>query len=154
MANVYLSPDPYHHAFPETLDLCRFDSAKHPTAGMNLITTDDRVFLSSMAKSTPAGKIPWWRSRLRQAWLIKINDIPISSILDVRKYIADLEQIKATKCTLLFSHTEVKHGLTNDGIPQINLDQLNNRLLLRPSKDDILSHMPQPPNPALERQAG
>ena len=30
---------------------------------------------------------------------------------------------------LLFSHPEVKHGLTYDGIPQVNLDQLNPRLM-------------------------
>ena len=117
MANVYLSPDPYNYSFPETLNLRRFDSTKHPTASMNFITTDDRVFLGSMAKSTPAAKIPRWRSRLRQAWLIKINDTPISSIADVRKCLADLDRSNATKCTLLFSHPEVKHGLTNGGIP-------------------------------------
>ena len=154
MANVYLSPDPYHYSFPETLDLRRFDSTKHPTAGMNFITTDYRVFLGSMAKSTPAAKIPRWRSRLRQAWLIKINDTTISSIADVRTCLADLDRSNATKCTLLFSHPEVKHGLTNGGIPQINLDQLNNRLLLRPSNTDILSDMPQLPNPALAKNAG
>ena len=60
MSNVYLSPDPYHYSFPETLDLRRFDSTKHPTAGMNFTTTDDRVFLGSIAKSTPAAKIPRW----------------------------------------------------------------------------------------------
>ena len=31
------------------------------------------------------------------------------------------------QCFLTFSHPEVKHGLTNEGIPQVNLDQLNPR---------------------------
>ena len=62
MANIYLSPDPYHYAFEETIDLRRFDSARTPTAGMNLVTKDDRLFLGSMSKSTPAARISNWRS--------------------------------------------------------------------------------------------
>ena len=50
MANVYLSQDPYHFSFPETLDLRRFDSTLHPTAGMNLVVRNDRVFLISMSE--------------------------------------------------------------------------------------------------------
>ena len=32
------------------------------------------------------------------------------------------------KCYMTFLHPAIRHGLTNDGIPQINLDQLNPRL--------------------------
>ena len=30
----------------------------------------------------------------------------------------------------MFSHPEVAHGLTNEGIPQVNLDQLNPRVMM------------------------
>ena len=33
-------------------------------------------------------------------------------------------------CILTFSHPEIQHGLTNDGIPQINIGQLNPKNLL------------------------
>ena len=33
-------------------------------------------------------------------------------------------------CVLTFSHPEIQHGLSNDGIPQVNIDQLNPKNLL------------------------
>jgi len=50
------------------------------------------------------------------------------------------------ECTLLFSHPEIKHSLTNEGIPQVNLDQLNLRLSFEqpdfhiPLLDDLRSN--------------
>ena len=140
---VYLSPDPYHEAFEEQLDLKRFSSDKHPTAGICLTHHDSRMLLAEMSPSTPAAKIPRWRSRLRGAWLIKVNDTMITCIHDLKKVFLKLDIDGATPCSLLFSHPTIKHGLTNDGIPQINMDQLNNRHLLRPNNQDLLTFMPR-----------
>ena len=137
MSMIFLSPDPYQDSFEEILDLRRFDLRDHPTAGMSFIQREDRLFLAHMVQGTPGAKIPRWHSRLRDAWLIKINDIPISSLADARSALHKLQSTNTPECTLLFSHPSIKHGLTNDGIPQINIDQLNNRLLLRPPSDDI-----------------
>ena len=54
----------------------------HPTLGFNLITHTDnaRIILKDMLPSTPAHKIPLWRSTLRQAILIAINDDIIDTI--------------------------------------------------------------------------
>ncbi|KAL7529031.1 hypothetical protein ACHAXR_002756, partial [Thalassiosira sp. AJA248-18] len=128
MANIYLSPDPYHNAFPETLDLRRFDSTRTPNAGMSFTSSDDQVFIEHMKPSTPAARIPRWRSRLRHAWLIQVNNTPITSIED--------------------------HGLTNEGIPQINLDPLNNRLLLCPPGDDLLHSLPQLQHQGVQKNGG
>ena len=79
---------------------------------------------------------------MKHAWLIKVNDIEVNTIeqvLDIFKSLAATEQ---QDCKLLFSYPEIKHGLTSSGIPQINLDQLNNRHLLRPSHQDLLEYMP------------
>ena len=39
----------------------------------------------------------------------------------------------ANSCQLTFSHPEVSHRITDAGIPQVNLDQLNPRdIMLRP----------------------
>ncbi len=35
----------------------------------------------------------------------------------------------APSCTLIFSHPEIRHGLANDGIPQVNIDQFNPKTL-------------------------
>ena len=37
---------------------------------------------------------------------------------------------KKANAPILFSHPEVEHGNTNEGIPQVNLDQLNPRQLM------------------------
>jgi hypothetical protein len=39
----------------------------------------------------------------------------------------------ANECILIFSNPEVPHGLTCDGIPQVNLDQMNPRRMMDPS---------------------
>ena len=46
------------------------------------------------------------------------------TIEDVEKLIADAPR---HHCPLLFAHSEVQHGHTNDGVPLINSDQLNTR---------------------------
>lgn len=38
-----------------------------------------------------------------------------------------------THCTLVFSHPEMSWGLTDSGIPQVNLDQMNPRRMMSPS---------------------
>ncbi len=42
---------------------------------------------------------------------------------DVQQSLAALIASGAPFCTLIFSHPEIHHGLTNDGIPQVNIDQ-------------------------------
>ena len=64
MAMVYLSLNPYHEAFEEQLDLKRFSFNKHPTTGICLTHHDGHMLLAEMSPSTPAAKIPRWRSRL------------------------------------------------------------------------------------------
>ena len=49
----------------------------------------------------------------------------MSKINDVETALLQLATAGATTCNLLFSHSEIKHGLTNEGIPQVNIDQLN-----------------------------
>ena len=39
----------------------------------------------------------------------------------------------AAHCNLVFLHPGVSRGLTNTGIPQINLDQMNPRRMMSPS---------------------
>ena len=39
-ATIYMSPDPYHQAFEEDLDLRKFDMARHRTAGFSFLETD------------------------------------------------------------------------------------------------------------------
>ena len=130
MAQVYVSQSPYDSAFEEELNLKRFHKYAHETGGLLFHKLEDyngRLVLKDIKKSTPAAKIPRWRSRLRNAWLAKINDIEVSSVKQVERILADLVSRDEPSCHLTFSHPEIRHGLTNDGIPQVNLDQLNPR---------------------------
>jgi hypothetical protein len=62
MAMVYMSPNPYFDAFEQPLDLQKFDYTKHPTAGLSLYKKSERLYLATMSPSTPAEKIPDWRT--------------------------------------------------------------------------------------------
>ena len=54
MVMVYMSPDPYHESFEQTVDLRKFDLSKHPTGGLQLYVRDGWVHLASISPSTPA----------------------------------------------------------------------------------------------------
>ncbi len=97
-----MSPDPYHEAFEEILDLRRFDLSRHRTACLCLAHVNGRLLLGGMMPSTPAAKIPRWRSRLKGAWLIKIGDTPVSSIPDAQQVFAALAQAGVSSATLLY----------------------------------------------------
>ncbi|KAL9185818.1 hypothetical protein ACHAXT_003595 [Thalassiosira profunda] len=129
-AQIYVSPHAYHNSFDIDLPLRRY-KRHDATAGMRFDLINGRLILSHIEKSTVAAKIPRWRSRLRGAWLRKIGDVVVTTIDDVRTALAQLATANATSCWLTFSHPEIAHGLTNDGIPQVNVDQLNPRHLFR-----------------------
>jgi hypothetical protein len=82
--------------------------------------------------------LPWWRTRLRGAWLIQINNTPVASINDAKTAFANLSSSKSQRCTLLFSHPKITPDISNKGLPvmsksdfsQFTHDQLNNRINL------------------------
>ncbi len=82
MAMIYMSPDPYFDTCEQPLDLRKFDLGKHATVGLNLYQSGGRVHIASMSCSTPAVKISKWRACIRGAWLIKIDDTVISTIIE------------------------------------------------------------------------
>jgi hypothetical protein len=136
-----MSPDPYHHAFEEELDLCKLDIGKHKTAGLSFFESNDRLLLAVMSTHTPGARIPCWRTNLCGAWLIQINDTPIHSIAKAHAAFKNLHRDNTKSCTLLFAHPKINCNISNNGLPimnqcnftQLTLDQLNNH-------KDLLSH--------------
>ena len=132
---VYMSPDPYHDAFEQTLDLRKFDLTKHATGGLSLYVRDGRVHLASIAPSTPAARIHSWRTWIRGAWLIKVDGVIVESIDDVLRAFDGLRTTGSQSVTLLFSHPKVRPNLSQDGLPIVSSapftqhthDQLNNQ---------------------------
>ncbi len=88
------------------------------------------MIIALMDPSTPASRIPRWRSRIKGAWLMQVGGMPIQSIMDVRTTLERLKQEGRMYCDLLMAHAELRDGLTQDGIPQVNIDQLNTRFLI------------------------
>eukprot|EP00804_Cyclotella_cryptica_P016939 CCRYP_001875-RA/>CCRYP_001875-RA protein AED:0.38 eAED:0.38 QI:0/0/0/1/0/0/3/0/857 len=122
---VYMSPHPFRDSFEEEFCLRYFDNSKHPTAGIVCSQHNGRLYIRDIQPSTPAAKIRAWRSRLRHAWLIKVDGEEVTTEADIVRIMARLAASKSPTCTLLMAHSELKHGLVESGIPQINADQLN-----------------------------
>jgi hypothetical protein len=134
MMMVYMSPDPYHDAFKQTVDLRKFDLTKHATSGLSMYKRDGRVHLAPIAPSTPAARIHGWRTWIRGTWLIKVGDTKVGSIDEVAWAFDGLRTSGSPSVTLLFSHPEVRPSLSQAGLPIVSLapftqhmhDQLNN----------------------------
>ncbi len=136
MQTIYLSKDPYGRTFKEPLNLQKCDLTKHPTAGLQFITKDGRLILTSMDRGTPGARIDKWRSHIRGAWLVLIGDTPISTIKEAHSAFQELSDAGAPSCVLTFTHPEISPDISHNGLPiiscndftQLTHDQLNNRL--------------------------
>ncbi len=135
MALIYMSPNPYHEAFLETIHLQKFDPTKHSTAGLEFYESGGRLHLHRITPSTPAAKIPDWRSQVHGAWQIKVNNKEVSSIEDVALAFRAVDVDHRASVSLLFSHPEIRPNLSKDGLPIVSSSpfslqvhgQLNNR---------------------------
>jgi hypothetical protein len=122
---VYLSPSSFLDAFEEEIYLCHFNATKFPIAGLECEEKNGKVYLRQMILSSPAAKIRAWRSRLRDARIISINDNPVNCIRDISDVFLLLAAAGAQKATILMQHSAIRDGLVESGIPQVNVDQLN-----------------------------
>lgn len=130
LCQVYFSPSPYDAAFEETYErkyITEPSLLAHRTGGFVFQVMDNRCLVSSILPGSIFARIPRWRSRIRGAWLVSIDGIEVSSEADVCAALSSSLTQSDSLCVLLFSHPEIRHGLTNDGIPQISVDQLNPR---------------------------
>jgi hypothetical protein len=116
MAVIYMSPSPYHEAFQQTMDIRKFDMSTHATAGLEFYKSGQCLHLKSIASSTPAAKIPDWRSCIRGAWLIKVNGTDVASPDNVALALKLLHHNEMAKVKLLFSHPEIRPNLSQDGM--------------------------------------
>ena len=129
LRQVYFSPSPFNAAFEETLEkryLLPQALARNPHGGFEFTISDNRLYLSRIKEGTPFAQLPRWRSRLRGAWLIQIDDVTIESLDAVSLALSTSAAKPGSQCVLFFSHLEVQTaGLTTEGIPQIAIDQMN-----------------------------
>jgi hypothetical protein len=104
-------------------------------AGICLANINGHLILSGTAPSTPAAKLPQWRSHLKGAWLIRIGNRTITTIKEAQQAFHQLSSDGATSVTLLFSHPKIYQDISHDGLPLMSSapfnqhihDQLNHR---------------------------
>jgi hypothetical protein len=107
MAIIYMSQSPYHEAFQQVMDIRKFDLATHSTAGLEFYVSRLRLHVKDVVPSTPAAKMPEWRSRLRGAWLIQVNGKDVSSPEDVVNALRSVTSHDMGNVELLLSHPEI-----------------------------------------------
>jgi dUTP pyrophosphatase len=90
--HIYISNDP----FDLKIDITILVKGDHPTLGMQLTQCDYRQcpHLMGMALSTPASRIPKWRSQLRNAYLVEFNHQPIHTMEDAIQQITNAKEQK------------------------------------------------------------
>jgi hypothetical protein len=104
MTMVYMSLDPYYESFGQDIDLRKFDSTKLCTVVLDLYESQGCVHLRRMLPSSPAAKIPDWRTRIGGAWLIKVGETVVNTAHDVKNAFALLLATGTPATTLLFAH--------------------------------------------------
>lgn len=122
---VYCSPHCYSHAFEDFIKYSRCPTALHPTAGLDLELQNGRAVIISIARGTPCSKIPRWKTHLQGSTLLAINNIPVTSLDKVTTALATLPAHGRGGCYFTVSTPELCDCLTNKGIPQNTVDQLN-----------------------------
>ncbi len=121
MAAVYMSPDPYLEAFEECIDLRQFNLTTHRTASLCLASHNGQLFLGAMKPSSPGAKIPHWRSCIKGAWLIKIDDVLVSTIDEAQAAFKAASTKSVPSIWLLFLHPEFCQDVSHDSLPIVSL---------------------------------
>ena len=102
------------------------NKGSHPTRGLILKTCPKRnlPIIQECAKSTPAAKLPRWRSTMRGAYLLALNDTPIKSEEDVIQFFCQQPQSHATVAIKMGTIQKIAMH-PDDGVPIMYFDQLN-----------------------------
>jgi hypothetical protein len=92
-----------------------------------------RFVLKTIVPFSLSARILALWTRLRGVWLCKVGGSEVTREEDVVATLAGLNSQGKTECLLTFLHPEVSNGLNNEGIPQVNLDQMNLGCMANPS---------------------
>ena len=144
--NIVMSTNPYGPSLTVQYKV----KGNHDTLGMEIDDTSmvNRLTLLNCLKGTPTARIPKWRSQLRGAQLVKIDNIELQSIADVIRTIREFKENRSDKkmsvIDLEFVSIEKVAMHPQKGIPQMYFDQLNvvanHHLELVEEAETILQH--------------
>ncbi len=122
--HIWFSPDPFHKCVIIPIPI----KGTHPTLGLITMPTplsNHRIQLIDMAKSTPAHKIPRWRSTLKRAVIIAVDDNPVAHEEDIKKYISMARQKQADTIMVKFATPQPQPLHPTEGSLMLYYDQMN-----------------------------
>ena len=121
--DFHLSTYPFGPSTEFTLPL----KGQHPTLGLDLITdpNNSQIVMKSCSPSTPAARIPRWRSTLRNSVIIAVNGAPIDSSQQIMDIITKARTAKDPSLSFTVIPKEHIEVTPDTNIPQIHFDQLN-----------------------------
>ena len=98
-----------------------------PTLGLELIQDKDteRILLKSCRPSTPAARIPRWRSTLRNSILVEINGTIIDTLTAATQAISQARAQNKSSISIILIPPEHINLRPDNHVPQIHFDQLN-----------------------------
>ena len=99
----------------------------HPTVGLQLDDNaiNGRLYLRHCEKSTPAARMKKWRTNLRNSNLLRINDVQVNTIDQVKQVISQARTDGKLTLNLTFATEERVPIHPEHGKPQLYFDQLN-----------------------------
>ena len=122
--DINFSDDPFDNLTSRTMQTWGTDD----TLGMAITQCPDvnQPKLTNIRKSTPSAKIKKWKSQLRGAYIIAINDKTVKTVQDVKDRIAEHRKDRPDEEILVQYATIEKQAMQPQmGIPQIYQDQMN-----------------------------
>ena len=122
-------PDDFHltsNPFGPSTTVTLTTKGTHPTLGLDIHHHSDtsRIVLRSCFPSTPAARIPRWRSTLRESYIIALDDTPVTTIEDVTRHIAAARSSSAKSIVFTMVPPEHINSTSDTNIPQIHFDQM------------------------------
>ena len=99
----------------------------HPTLGLISSIDNDTssLILESMAPSTPAHRIPRWKSTLRQSTIIAVDDNPVHNNDELMQCILNARKLGLKQVSLTFIPREKVSIHPDTCIPQLQFDQVD-----------------------------
>ena len=122
ITQVFFLPSAYHDAVENPIDLRYYVTYNNKADGMVFTDINRRLILTNIVKISHTAQMPCWRTRIHGAWLVKVGPHLVVNSDQVETAFKALFQDGLLLCLLIFSHPEIAHGLTADGIPHVNLD--------------------------------
>jgi deoxyuridine 5'-triphosphate nucleotidohydrolase len=122
---INLSNNPYDNLTHRIINIR--PHSQHPTLGMEIekCTHRDLPILKHCKNGTEAARLIRWRSELRNGYITAVNDIPVTTITEIKAQIKKARAMNETSIKIGFSTINKQSMHPQKGIPQLYHDQLN-----------------------------